>query len=105
MFPFPGGERYEPFELPREGRIWSWTIQRFRPKTPPYAGPEAFEPFAIGYVELPDAVIVESPLTGIPFEALRIGLPVKMVLVPLNTDAAGRTIMTYAFTAAKNDHG
>lgn len=108
MFPCPDGDRHDPVELPRKGRIWSWTVQRFRPKSPPYAGPAEFEPFAVGYVELPDAVIVETPLTGIAFDALAIGMEVETVLVPL-TDASGRTVLTYAFTACdsatENDHG
>ena len=33
------------------GELWSWTIQHIQPK-PPYRGPEPFEPFAVGYVDL-----------------------------------------------------
>lgn len=80
VFPCPpDADRYEAVALPREGRIWSWTVQRFRPKSPPYAGPEAFEPFAIAYVELPGATIVEARLTGFRFEDLRVGLPCRLV--------------------------
>lgn len=84
--------------LPPRGRIWSWTIQRFRPNTPPYIGPAHFEPFAIGYVELPGAVIVEARLVGIAFDAIRIGMEVETVIVPFATDAAGHDVLTYAFT-------
>ena len=97
LFPRPDGDRYEAVELPRNGRIWSWTVQRFRPKTPPYRGPEAFEPFAIGYVQLGDVVIVEGMLTGIDFADLAIGLEVETILLPFGTDDTGRTILTYAF--------
>ena len=38
--------------FPAKARLWSWTVQRFRPKSPPYAGPVAFEPYAVGYVDL-----------------------------------------------------
>ncbi len=84
-------------ELPRRGRVWSWTIQRFRPKSPPYIGPEAFEAFAIGYVELPDAVIVETRLTGVAFDAIRIGMEMELVIMPFATDATGQPVLTYAF--------
>lgn len=81
VFPLPADPaRFEAVELPREGRIWSWTVQRFRPKSPPYAGPETFEPFAIAYVELPGAVIVETRLTGFAFDALEVGLPCRLVI-------------------------
>lgn len=104
MFPFPkGDDRFDPVELPRRGRIWSWTIQRFRPKTPPYIGPETFEPFAIGYVELPDSIIVETRLTGVAFDAIKIGMEVETVIMPIATDTAGREIVTYAFAPVAED--
>ena len=41
-------------ELPRRGTPWTWTIQRFMPKTPYNSGetPETFTPYGVGYVEL-----------------------------------------------------
>jgi uncharacterized OB-fold protein len=85
VFPCPADhDRFEPVRLPREGRIWSWTVQRFPPKSPPYAGPveTPFQPYALGYVELPGAVIVESRLDGFAFDALKVGLPCALRLVP-----------------------
>ncbi|RSM37789.1 hypothetical protein DMA12_35650 [Amycolatopsis balhimycina DSM 5908] len=39
--------------LPAEGTLWTWTVQRFAPKSPPYVPPAGgFRPFALGYVEL-----------------------------------------------------
>lgn len=81
VFPMPADSaRFETVELPRQGTIWSWTVQRFRPKSPPYAGPEDFAPYAIGYVQLGDVVIVESRLAGFAFEDLRVGLPCRLVV-------------------------
>jgi uncharacterized OB-fold protein len=100
VFPLDAGDAdYEACELPPRGTLWSFTVQRFRPKTPPYAGPEAFEPYAVGYVELPGALIVESRLTGIRFEDLRIGMPLQLTTMPLGTAADGSTLTTYAFGA------
>lgn len=88
--------RFEPVLLPKQGRLWSWTVQRFRPKSPPYAGPEAFEPYAVGYVELDGALIVESRLVDVDFDALRIGM--MMRLVPLSlTLASGEVRTSFAF--------
>lgn len=102
-----GDSRFEAIDLPPRGRVWSWTIQRFRPKTPPYIGPEAFEPFAIGYVELPGAVIVETRIVGVAFDAIRIGMEMQTVITPFATDASGRTVVTYAFAPVQEDvpHG
>jgi hypothetical protein len=85
VFPLPDDEgRFEAVALPAEARIWSWTVQRFQPKSPPYAGPTEgpFEPFAIGYVELGGAIIVESRLVGFPFDALKVGMPCRLRLEP-----------------------
>lgn len=100
VFPMPqGGEGvdYEPHPLSSTGTLWSWTVQRFRPKSPPYIGPEAFEPFALGYVELPGEVIVESRLAGIALDALQVGMPVRLIIVPFAKDADGTLLTTYAF--------
>lgn len=89
IFPCPEGGHHEAVPLAREGRLWSFTIQRFRPKTPPYAGPEAFAPWIVAYVELPGQVIVEARLVDVAFEDVAIGMPVRLKPVPLNPDAPG----------------
>ena len=68
-------------QLARRGTLWSWTIQRFRPKSPPYTGPEAFEPYGVGYVELPGEVRVEARLTESDPERLRIGMAMELTLL------------------------
>jgi uncharacterized OB-fold protein len=72
-------------ELAREGTLWTWTVQRFRPKSPPYAGDEGqeeFEPYGVGYVELPGEVRVEARLTESDPARLRIGMPMELTLIP-----------------------
>jgi len=102
VFPLPADrDTFEPHVLAQAGRLWSYTVQRFAPKSPPYAGSQPFEPFAVGYVELPGEVIVESRLTGVAFEDLRVGMPVELAVVPLRTDPDGTTVVTYAFRPAQ----
>jgi len=56
----------EALELARQGVVWAHTVQRFAPKSPPYVPPaEGFQPFAVGYVELPDGVRVEAVLESL----------------------------------------
>lgn len=99
VFPCPTGSDYEPYPLAREGTIWSYTVQRYRPKSPPYAGPEEFTPWALAYVELPGETIVEGRLTNVAFDDIRIGLPVELTLIPLDP-AAADPVMIYAFQPA-----
>jgi uncharacterized protein len=70
--------------LSRRGTLWTWTVQRFRPKSPPYAGGEGgkFEPYAVGYVELPGEVRVEARLTEPDPARLRVGMAMELTLVP-----------------------
>src|SRR6266540_4212392 len=70
--------------LSRRGTLWTWTVQCFPPKSPPYAVPpgEDFEPYGVGYVELPGEVRVEARLTEADPELLRIGMPMELVLIP-----------------------
>lgn len=84
VFPCPENGRFEPVPLSSEGTLWSYTIQRFRPKSPPYAGPEDFRPWAIGYVELPGETIVEARITNVDFDDIEIGMELRLTAVPLD---------------------
>ena len=103
VFPLPQGaqgQAFEPMDLASEGVLWSYTVQRFRPKTP-YAGRDgAFQPYAVGYVELPGQIIVESHLVTGDFSALKIGLPMRLTLIPFREDADGAQVMIPGFEAA-----
>jgi uncharacterized OB-fold protein len=102
VFPLPSGaerERFEAIRLSAEGRLWSFTVQRFRPK-PPYddgADEAAFRPYAVGYVELPDGVVVESRLQVEDLSDLRLDLPLHVTTERLRCDPDGAEVLTYAF--------
>jgi uncharacterized OB-fold protein len=86
--------------LPRSGTLWTWTIQGFRPKSPPYKGddaPETFEPFGVGYVDLEGELMVEARLTENDPERLAIGAELELVVVPLYREEDGTEVVTYAF--------
>lgn len=89
----------EVIELPRSGTLWSWTIQRFMPKTPYRSGEtaETFRAFGVGYVELPGAVCVEGRLTENDPAKLRIGMPMEVVFEPFRREPDGTEIINFAF--------
>lgn len=94
VFPRPAGDAgaaCEPVALSRRGTLWSWTSQTFEPKSP-YAGPQPFEPFLIGYVELPE-VIVETRIVGAQLGELTLGMAMTLTIVPFDA-----TRSTFAFT-------
>lgn len=101
VFPFPTRDQgFERFYLPGSGTLWSYTIQRFAPRSPPYKGVEPFQPFAVGYIELAGACIVESRLSVRHFEELRLGMRMQLTTQLLYIDAAAQHVMTYAFQPA-----
>lgn len=98
-----GSVDLETITLSPAGTIWTWTSQEFRPISPPYAGPEAFTPYYVGFVEVAEGLCVEARLTGFGDRPPRIGEQVTLVAIPLRTDDAGNEIVIPAFTP--NDSG
>lgn len=103
VFPMPHGveaSRYEEVLLDTEGRLWSYTIQRFPPKSPPYLGvtdPSKFEPFAVGYVELEGQVIVETRLETTKYDALEIGQRMQLTKVDFPSGDGDSALQAFAF--------
>jgi uncharacterized OB-fold protein len=95
-------EDVEERRLQRRGTLWTWTIQCFPPKSPPYAVEpgDDFEPYAVGYVELPGEVRVEARLTEADPARLRIGMAMELTLIAA-PGGAGAT--TFAFRPAADD--
>ena len=94
----------ETVELSTRGTLWTWTVQGFPPKAPPYVGdasPEGFRPFGVGYVELPGQLKVESRLTVADPDELHIGMEMELVFEPLGADEDGNEVVTYAFAPVR----
>ena len=97
VFPLMGGDKefFQPVPLKREGTVWSFTVQRFRPKTPPYAGPDDFTPYLVAYVDLPGQLKVEARLVDIEEDDVEIGLPVELTVVPDINGAPGSVMHAF----------
>ncbi|MEZ0362363.1 Zn-ribbon domain-containing OB-fold protein [Mycobacterium sp. pUA109] len=89
--------------LADRGVLWSWTIQRFPPPSPPYAPRGGdFAPFGLGYVELPGEVIVETLLTESDPDRLRIGMPIRLTGIEVLTET-GASATTFAFAPTEEE--
>ena len=86
-------ENFEEIQLSSNGKIYSYTIVMQRP--PIYYRGDV--PYAIGYVELPEGVRVETLFSTSDFEQLRIGLDVELVIERLHEDEQGNEVLTYKF--------
>jgi uncharacterized OB-fold protein len=105
---FPAGDPgtgQERVLLSRVGTLFTFTTQEFVPPSPPYAGvtdPATFVPYAVGYVELPEGLLVEGRLTQPDPEKLRIGQEMELVVVPFRIEPGrdgepDREVVTFAF--------
>ncbi|HEY6790707.1 MAG TPA: OB-fold domain-containing protein [Trebonia sp.] len=97
-------------ELSPHGTVWTWTSQEFRPKSPPYAGPETaetFTPYLVGFVEVVEGLCVEARLVGFDGRRPRIGEDVTLVVVPFRVDEQGNEVVVPAFepAAASGEQG
>ncbi len=104
VFPAPDDpETWERIPLGTQGTLWTYTVQRFAPKAPPYhteETPESFRPYAVGYIELPGEVRVEARLTDVDIENIRIGAPYELVFQPLYVNEAGDEVIAWFFRPA-----
>jgi len=98
-----GGTQATEKLLPDRGTLWTFTTQDFRPPSPPYDGADTaqtFQPYALGYVELPGEVMVEARLTEPDPARLAIGQPMRLAIVPYTVGPDGTEVVTFAFASA-----
>ena len=94
------GDSTETVELARRGTLWTWTVQAFPPKAPPFAGdddPATFEPFGVGYIDLDGKLLVESRITLADPDDLEIGMELELLIEPLYVNDSGDEVVTFAF--------
>lgn len=102
FFPIPEGDAgkgLEIIKLSSKGTLWSFTRQDFQPK-PPYDGPEEFVPFLLGYIELPEKIIIESHIVDTTLEELQLGIEMEFVITPFDN-----TRSTFAYRPLKSNNG
>jgi uncharacterized OB-fold protein len=98
---FDGTDDIEKIELSTEGTLYTYTTQEFAPPLP-YKGhrsAENFRPYVVGFVELPEGLLVEALIVDTSADALRIGQPMVSTTTTLET-ADGQSLSTYAFRPA-----
>ena len=86
-------------ELPGRGTLWTWTVQQFMPKSPYNSGEtmETFEPYGVGYLELPGGVRVEGRLTENDPEKITIGMEMDVIFETFRTDENGDEVVNFFF--------
>jgi len=87
--------------LSPRGTLYSFTVQRFRPP-PPYRGPEKFEPYGVGMIELPEGLRVTSVLADKDPDGLRVGMEMELIVSKLFADDLGRDVLGYKFRSIQH---
>ncbi len=82
--------------LSRRGKIYSVTTIMQRP-----ADFKSEVPYAIGYVELPDGVRIQTLFTHSDLDSLKIGMDVELAIEKLHEDGEGNEVMAYKFRPIK----
>ena len=92
--------------LARRGTLWTWTIQCFPPKSPPYVPwtPTSSSPTASATWSSSGEVRVEARLTESDPARLVIGMPMELVLIPA-PGAEPTGVVTFAFRPIDEEDG
>ena len=81
--------------LSDEGELWTYTVVRHRPPGD-YQGPDPFQPFCIGLVELPDGLRVLSPIEG-EIDSMKIGTPLRLRVSIHHMRPGGEEVVAFSF--------
>jgi uncharacterized OB-fold protein len=80
-------EEFEPVELSRRGRVWSYTDAQYQPPPPYVPRSDPYQPFALAAVELPEGLVVMGQVAdGFEVADLKVGAEVELVVEPLYED-------------------
>jgi uncharacterized OB-fold protein len=94
-----GNDNITSIEFSPTGELWTYTLIRHKPPGE-YLGPEPFEPFGLGLVELPEGLRIMAPLEG-DIDSFRIGD--QLQLKPwILTAADGQKYRAFRFASSSN---
>lgn len=94
-----GGNKINSIEFSPTGELWTFTIIRHKPPGE-YLGPESFEPFGLGLVELPEGLRIMAPLEG-DVDSFQIGDQLEIKHWKL-TAADGQVYRAFRFASKSN---
>ena len=90
-------QEVEDIALSRRGKLYSYTVQRYRPPGD-YKGPDdPYIPFVVGLVELPEGLRIIAPVSDCDVDRIQVGTEVELVVETLYQDESGNDVMAYKF--------
>ena len=85
---------FNEIKLSRRGKVYSYSVVMQRPPVY-YKATEV--PYALGWVELPEGIRVETLFTGCSPEDVRVGMEMEMIVDKLHTEEDGTEVLCYKF--------
>lgn len=89
-------KRVENVQLSPRGKIWSYTIQVFKPPLPARFD-DPFVPYAIAMVDLPEKIRILGMVSTDDPGSLKIGQDVETVIEAAYHDEEGNEVVTWKF--------
>jgi uncharacterized protein len=86
--------------LSSTGKLYAFSIMYY-PAPPPYKPANPFVPFGIGWVELPEGLVVYSLLTENDASKLKVGMNLELIFNKFSEDKDGNDVIVPMFKPVK----
>jgi uncharacterized OB-fold protein len=86
----------ETIELSSKGKLYAFSVMYY-PAPPPYKPPEPFVPYAVGWIELPEGLVLYSLLTENDPKKLKVGMEMEVTFDKFSEDKDGNDVMVCKF--------
>ena len=93
------GRDLEDIALGNKGKLYAFSVM-FYPAPPPYKPPDPFVPFGLGWIELPDGMVLYSLLTENDPKKLKVGMEMELTFEKFSEDKDGNDVMICKFKPA-----
>ena len=90
----------EEITLSGTGKLYAFSVMYY-PAPPPYKPANPFVPFGIGWVELPEGLVVYSLLTENDASKLKVGMKLELIFNKFTEDKDGNDVIVPMFKPVK----
>ena len=81
----------------QKGKLFTFSVNYYQPP-PPYHSPDPFVPYANGWIQLPEGLMVQTMLApGYDEKTLKIGMDMELMVDVLYVDDEGNEVMSYKY--------
>jgi uncharacterized protein len=86
----------EEITLSSNGKLYAFSVMYY-PPPPPYKPAKPFVPFGVGWVELPEGLVIYSLLTENDPSKLKVGMEMELIFNKFDEDKDGNDLMVCMF--------